>query len=202
MEEIYCGQTQLPVEYKVGQGAKYGACRFASPPDSPETELSNPQPRKPTPRKPKAVKPGPSTSNPLTARVPKPNAQPNKSGKKEKSSPPNEASRPKDAPPRSNVCRPANLERPNEDPWDPNRESAKEEPRDRESLKRAFRKFEKPRLTLKEERDLGAFPEKGRLALDQPVEARLALGGRFELGENVDAGVLAREKRLWRDQLP
>ena len=187
--------------YKVGQGEKERGCWFASQPDSSETELSNPQPRKSTPRKPRAVKPGPSKSKPLTARVPKPNAQPNKSGTKEKSPPPKEPSRPKDVPPQSPRCRPANLERPDEDRWDPNRESATEEPPNRESAKRAFRKFEKPRCNWTEEAGVEAFPEKERFGPDQFLGAGLALGGRLELKENVDAGALALGEGLWPDQL-
>lgn len=51
-------------------------------------------------------------------------------------------------------------------------------------------------MKLKEEGGLDAFPEKERFSPDQLVEVGLALGGRFELSEKVDAGVLAQEERL------
>jgi hypothetical protein len=57
-------------------------------------------------------------------------------------------------------------------------------------------------LKLKEEAGLDAFPEKERFGPDQLLGAGLAIGGRFEWIENVDAGAFAQAERLWRAQLP
>ena len=65
-----------------------------------------------------------------------------------------------------------------------------------------FRKFEKSLLRWKEEARLFASLEKELSRPDQPAKAGLALGGRFELGENVAADAFTREEWLWRDQLP
>jgi hypothetical protein len=196
LEPAYRGQVMFPVGYKAGPGPHGGESKPGF-----VLELAKAEPSRFKPSGPKAFNPAPARLKPRKPNPPKSKAKPNMSGKNGKSLPPNAVSRLKEAAPQSKGCAPSNCELPWRRALDRAREWENEEWPIPELPNRVCSKFDCRRCCSKEGVGLDAFFQENWFSPDQPREDDAADGGRLELNEEADRGVLAQEDWSRPDQL-